>query len=246
MSKTLLELEDVSVRFRTGALGARGISMSVDAGSVIAIFGPNGAGKTTTVRAIGGFLRAEGARVSAGHVRFNGTDITNWEPQRVSRSGIAYVPERNKVFAQLTVNENLVAVGRLPRGAKRAEALERVFEMFPVLAERRHAVAGQLSGGQQQMLALGRAWLSNPELLIIDEMTLGLHHSLQPMLFDAVSAMSKAGTTVILVEESTGLALELADYCYLLYGGRLRDHGPVSKYYGNELLVAGYLGEGQE
>lgn len=244
MTEPILELDDVSVRFRSGALGAKGITMSIDRGSIVAIFGPNGAGKTTTVRAIGGFLRAEGAKVSSGRVRFKGRDITNWEPHRVSRAGIAYMPERNKIFPQLTVNENLLAIGGLPRGEKRAAAFDRVFEMFPVLAERRRSVSGQLSGGQQQMLALSRAWLSRPEVLIIDEMTLGLHHSLHPVLFDAVSVVSQAGTTVVLVEESTGLALELADYCYLLYGGKLKDHGPVARFYGNELLIAGYLGEG--
>jgi ABC-type branched-subunit amino acid transport system ATPase component len=241
--RVLLELDQISVRFRNGALGVKDLSMSIEKGSVVALFGPNGAGKTTTVRAVSGFLRSEGARVASGGVRFNGMDIANWEPHRVARTGIAYVAERNKVFKNLTVRENLIALGNLPAKAEREATTERVFEMFPVLAERRGTQAGRLSGGQQQMLALGRALLNSPQLLIVDEMTLGLHHSMQPVLFDAITRIVADGTTVILVEESTGLALELADYCYLLYGGSLRDEGPASKYRGNELLVAGYVGD---
>ncbi|NGP08675.1 ATP-binding cassette domain-containing protein [Rhodococcus sp. 14C212] len=238
----LLELDRAAVRFRNGALGIEDVSLRVDAGAIIALVGPNGAGKTTTVRAISGFMRAEGAKLVNGSVRFRDVDISNWEPDRVNRAGVFYVPERNKLFKNLSVEENLKAIGSMPRRADQAEAFDRVFELFPLLYERRTSIAGRLSGGQQQMLALGRAWIARPELLIIDEMTLGLHHSLQPVLFDAVRHIAEQGTAVILVEESTGLALELADYCYLLYGGHVKDEGPAERFRGNELLAAGYLG----
>jgi branched-chain amino acid transport system ATP-binding protein len=237
----LLEVDQLRVRYRNGAIGISDVSLRVDPGQVVAVFGPNGAGKTSTVRGISGFLKTEGARIVHGSVRFDGADVTNREPHRQAKRGVAFVPERDKVFPTLSVAENLAALGVFPAPGRQQELLTIVFDLFPVLADRRRELAGRLSGGQRQMLALARAILSDPRLLIIDEMTLGLHHSMQPVLYDAVRTIAATGTSLLLVDESTGFALEVADYCYLLTAGVVVDQGPAEKFRGNELLAAGYL-----
>lgn len=237
----ILSAERLRVRYRNGALGILDVSFRVAAGQVVGLFGSNGAGKTTTVRAVSGFLRTEGARVIGGQVRLGGIDVTNQEPHRQAALGVAFVPERNKVFPSLTVAENLAAVSGVPGGARRGELMDLVFGLFPVLAERRRQQAGGLSGGQRQMLALARAIIRDPRVLIVDEMTLGLHHSLQPPLFDAVRQVAKGGAAVVLVDESTGFALETADYCYVLSAGLVYDEGPSEKFRGSELIAAGYV-----
>jgi branched-chain amino acid transport system ATP-binding protein len=238
----ILSAKGLQVRYRNGALGITDVSIEVAEGQVVALFGPNGAGKTTSVRAVSGFLRTEGARVTKGQVQALGTDVTNAEPHQTARLGVALVPERRKVFPNLTVAENFAALGRLPSRAHRKQSLDRVLELFPALADRRKELAGRLSGGQQQMLAIGRALLCEPKLLILDEMTLGLHHSMQPPLFNAVRRVAAEGTAVLIVDESTGFALEVASYCYLLSQGRVQDQGPPERFKGNELLAAGYVG----
>ncbi len=237
----ILTAESLRVRYRNGALGILDVSFRVAPGQVVGLFGPNGAGKTTTVRAVSGFLRTEGARVIEGHVRLGGRDVTNHEPHRQAGLGVAFVPERDKVFPNLTAAENLAALSGLPRGARRTELMDLVFSLFPVLAERRRQLAGRLSGGQRQMLALARAIVRDPRVLIVDEMTLGLHHSLQPPLFGAVRQVANSGAAVVLVDESTGLALEAADYCYVLSAGLVQDEGPSEKFRGSELIAAGYV-----
>jgi branched-chain amino acid transport system ATP-binding protein len=237
----MLEVEGIRVRYRNGALGIRDVSLAAAPGQVVALFGPNGAGKTTSVRAVSGFLRTEGARVISGHVRLFGRDVTNFEPHRMAKLGVAFVPERNKVFSRLSVGENLTALGVRQGAKKRAELTDEVFALFPVLAERRGELAGRLSGGQQQMLALARGLLMDPQLLIVDELTLGLHHSLHKPLFDAVARIASSGTAVIVVDESTGFALSAAEHCYLLNGGEVRASGPSSDFRDMELVAAGYV-----
>ena len=237
----VLVADGLRVRYGNGGLGILDVSFRVRPGQIVGVFGPNGAGKTTSVRAVSGFLRTEGARVIKGRITLFGHDVTNAEPHRQARLGVAFVPERNKVFASLSVAENLAALGRLPRRTRRAELSDFVFTLFPVLANRRRELAGRLSGGQRQMLALGRAIISDPKLLIIDEMSLGLHHSVQPALFEAVRQVAAQGTAVLLVDESTGLALDAADYCYILAAGEVADEGTPAKFQGNELIAAGYV-----
>jgi branched-chain amino acid transport system ATP-binding protein len=236
-----LVLSNVRVRYHNGALGVVDVSLEVGPNQIVALFGPNGAGKTTTVRAISGFLRSEGARVIGGTVRVFGQDVTNREPHRVSRLGVAFVPERQKVFANLTVAENLVALGTRQSRAELHERQEYVFDLFPILRERLRMSAGRMSGGQQQMLAIARSLMTRPRFLVVDEMTLGLHHSLQAPLFEAVKRVSADGTAVLLVDESTGFGLEVADHCYLMRSGAVRSSGPADKYRGSELLAAGYV-----
>ena len=238
---SILTAENLRVRYRNGALGILDVSFKVAPGQVVGLFGPNGAGKTTSVRAVAGFLRSEGARVIQGRVTLEGVDVTNREPHRQAAMGLAFVPERNKVFPSLTVAENLAAISGLPRSSDRAELRDFVFSLFPVLAERRREYAGRLSGGQRQMLGLARAILRQPKLLIVDEMTLGLHHTVQPPLFEAVRRVAASGAAVVLVDESTGFALEASDYCYFLSAGRVHDEGPSEKFRGSELIAAGYV-----
>lgn len=237
----ILTAEQLRVRYRNGALGILDVSFQVAPSQVVGLFGPNGAGKTTTVRAVSGFLRTEGARIIQGRVKIDGKDVTNHEPHRLAAFGVSFVPERKKVFPSLTVAENLAAVSGVPHGARQAELSDLIFSLFPVLAERRRYLAGKLSGGQRQMLALARAMIRDPRILIVDEMTLGLHHSVQPPLFDAVRQVAKRGAAVVLVDESTGLALETADYCYILSGGVVQAEGPSERFRGSELIAAGYV-----
>jgi branched-chain amino acid transport system ATP-binding protein len=233
--------ETLKVRYRNGAIGVDSVSLEVRPGQVVAVFGPNGAGKTTTMRAISGFMRSEGARVIQGRVGLFGADVPQREPHRTTRRGVAFVPERRKVFASLTVNENLAASGKLPPRARRTEIYDRIYELFPVLKSRPRELAGRLSGGQQQMLAIGRSLLCEPRLLIVDELTLGLHRSLHLPLFKAMRTIALEGTAVIVVDESTSAALEVVDHCYLLNGGQVTMAGPASQFRGNELLAAGYV-----
>jgi branched-chain amino acid transport system ATP-binding protein len=237
----ILAAENLRLRYANGALGILDISFQVAAGQIVGLFGPNGAGKTSTVRAVAGFLRTEGARVTRGRVILAGEEVTNREPHRQARLGVSLVPERNKIFPSLSVADNLAALGRPPRGARRAALNDFVFSLFPVLVERRRELAGRLSGGQRQMLALGRAILSDPKVLLVDEMTLGLHHSIQPPLFDAIGQVAAAGTAVVIVDESAGLALGIADYCYILSAGKMHEHGPAQNFRGRELATAGYV-----
>ena len=237
----MLEVTNIKVRYRNGALGVVDVSLSVAAGKIAVIFGPNGAGKTTTVRAVTGFLRAEGAKVISGHIQIAGRDTTNLEPHRLAELGVAFVPERKKVFANLSVAENLAALGTRPPRSRRRDVYARIYDLFPILADRSRELAGRLSGGQQQMLAIARGLIREPRLLVVDELTLGLHHSVHGALYEVVRSIADAGTAVIVVDESAGYALDVADYCYLLNSGTVQTSGPPDRFVGSELLAAGYL-----
>jgi branched-chain amino acid transport system ATP-binding protein len=238
----ILTAETIAVRYRNGALGVSDVSLEADAGEIVVILGPNGAGKTTTVRAITGFSKAEGAKVVHGSVTLFGRDTTNTEPSTTTSLGVGFVPERRKIFPNMSVGENLAAVGRRPSRARRAAISERIDALFPMLAHRHREMAGRLSGGQQQMLAIARSLMAEARLLVIDEMTLGLHQSMQAPLFDVVKTIASEGTAVVIVDESTSQALHVADRCYLLNGGRVLASGPPETFIGSELLVAGYVG----
>jgi branched-chain amino acid transport system ATP-binding protein len=236
----ILSARNLKVRYRNGALGILDVSLELDRGEVIVLFGPNGAGKTTTVRAISGFMHSEGARIVSGTVELFGADTTNTDPRVSTKAGVSFTPERKKVFASMSIKDNLDAIGNRAPRARRGDLLDKVFTLFPVLAERQRSLAGYLSGGQQQMLAIARALMCEAKLIIIDEMTLGLHQSVYTPLFDIVKAIAADGTGVILVDESAH-ALDVADRCYVLNGGRVRMSGPSEKFLGSELLVAGYV-----
>lgn len=239
-SQALLEARNLEVRYRGGAVGIQDVSLEMHPGEVVTILGPNGAGKTTTVRAVSGFLRTEGARVTRGSIVCAGRKTTNLEPHQLAHLGVAFVPERRKVFSALSVLDNLMSIGSLPKQPRRSELLDRVFEMFPMLAGRRSEAAGRLSGGQQQMLAIGRSLMLEPRILIVDEITLGLHVSLHPPLFDAMRKIADTGAAIAIVDENAGQVLHIADRCMILRAGRVVAEGPASQFREADVVAASY------
>jgi branched-chain amino acid transport system ATP-binding protein len=233
MSDALLRLEGVEVVYHRVITAIQGVSMEVPRGGIVALLGTNGAGKTTTLRAISGFLGADNAQVVGGRVVFLGDSVTGRPPHEMARRGLVLVPERDKVFETLTVQENLKALVR-GRPAARDTArplvtLEQVFHYFPVLAERGRQLAGYLSGGERQMLALATALLCRPVVLLIDELSLGLAPSVVGQLLEIVRALRDQGTTIILVEQSVNLALTIAETAYFMEKGEIRFHGPTAE-----------------
>ncbi|MER3399167.1 MAG: ABC transporter ATP-binding protein [Chloroflexota bacterium] len=216
----------------------RGISLWVGAGEVVALVGSNGAGKTTTLRTISGLIRPV-----AGEVIFNGRRIDGLKPHEVVRLGVVQVPEGRKLFPTLTVLENLELGAYIPEAKRyRAQSLELVFEFFPVLAERRNQAAGTLSGGQQQMLAIARALMARPKLLMLDEPSLGLAPNVVTEIFRKVSQIREAGTTVLLVEQNVRRALKVADRGYVLENGRIVLEGSGAELLTNDHVRRAYLG----
>lgn len=221
-----------------GSLALFGLSLGVAPGQVVALVGANGAGKSTTLRVISGLLRPE-----AGEVWFEGRRIDGLRPHEIAALGIAHVPEGRRIFGRLSVLDNLYLGAYLRRdGAERRKNLERVFGLFPVLYERRHQLAGTLSGGEQQMLAIGRGLMLTPKLLMLDEPSLGLSPKLVDRIFDAIAEIKRQGTTVLLVEQNLAETLELADYAYVLQTGRVTLEGPGPKLLESELIRSAYLG----
>ncbi len=200
----------------------QGVTLAVRPGEVVSIIGPNGAGKSTTFKVIVGFLKPE-----RGEVVFDGGRITGLRPDEVLRRGLAYVPQGRIVFSQMTVLENLEMGAYIERDRGRiAAALERVFGLFPVLAERRRQKAGTLSGGEQQMLAIGRALMTQPRLLLLDEPSLGLSPKFLGIIFSKIAELKTAGMTMMIVEQNAVKALSVADRGYVLELGRNRFEGP--------------------
>ncbi len=222
----------------------RGVSIEVPAGSVVAVLGANGAGKTSLLKTIMGLLEDQPEK---GRVEFAGRDITRWDAERVVRLGMAYVPEGREVFPELTVWENLVMGGfsRRDRDGLRAD-VERVAGYFPVLVQRRRQLAGTLSGGEQQMLAIGRALMARPRLLLLDEPSLGLAPRLVHDIFAIIRRINQEGTTILLVEQNARMALGIARYGYVLETGRIVFSGPVDELLANENVREFYLGVSSE
>ena len=216
MSQPLLKVDEIEAYYgRECAL--RSISLEVAEGSVVALLGSNGAGKTTTLRVISGLLRP-----TRGSVEFDGKRIGRSRADQLVRAGIAHVPEGRQIFPELTVRENLRLGAYTRRDAKSvAQDMQRVFDYFPRLRERLEQQAGTLSGGEQQMLAIGRGLMSKPRLLLLDEPSLGLAPLLVKEIFRIISEIRAAGTTVVLVEQNVHMALNVADYAYLLEAGRV-------------------------
>jgi branched-chain amino acid transport system ATP-binding protein len=232
----LLAVENLDVAYGE-AQALFGVSLEVPAGGAVAVLGPNGAGKSSLAAAVGGRVRPAGGRVV-----FDGRDITGWAAHRRARHGLAYVPEGRAIFPHLSVLENLRVRLRyaLPPRA-RVAGLERAFEAFPVLAERRRQQAGTLSGGEQQMLSLARVLAAPPRLLIADEMSLGLAPLVLELVFDALTRARQEGVAVLLIEQYVERALEFAESAVILRRGRVAWSGPAGDA-GRE-LVAGYLGD---
>lgn len=217
----------------------KGISFQVEKGEIIALIGANGAGKTTTLHTISGLVPA-----SSGKIEFEGKDITKMPIHKIVTLGMAHVPEGRRVFSELTVLENL-KMGAYARKDKDgiAKTLEQVYARFPRLEERKTQVAGTLSGGEQQMLAMGRALMSKPEIIIMDEPSMGLSPILVNEIFDIIREINKGGTTVLLVEQNAKKALEIANRAYVLETGNITLQGKASDLLNNDSVKKAYLGE---
>ena len=237
----MLEVRGLSARY--GAVAAlRDVSLDVRAGELVALIGANGAGKSTLLRTIAGLMAP-----TAGRVALEGRDVTGQPPEAILRAGIALVPERRRVFADLTVLDNLELGGyALPRGGdfrRRLDAgVDEAYRLFPVLHRRREQLAGTLSGGEQQMLAIGRALMSRPRLLLCDEPSLGLAPLIVQEIMRLLAALREAGTTILLVEQNARMALRAADRAYVLEVGRVALSGASADLLANDQLKAAYLG----
>jgi branched-chain amino acid transport system ATP-binding protein len=234
----VIEIEDVHVYY--GAIHAlKGISLTVRAGEIVTLIGANGAGKSTTLRAINGINRPR-----QGTIRFQGDDITGVPPHTIVKRGISQSPEGRRLFPRMSVNENL-EMGAFQRTDKQnfAEDMERVFTLFPRLKERRTQKAGTMSGGEQQMCAIGRALMARPKLLLLDEPSMGLAPIFVERIFETIVEVNKQGTPVLLVEQNALMALDVAHRGYVMETGRIPLEGPASELKTNEQVRKTYLGE---
>jgi branched-chain amino acid transport system ATP-binding protein len=235
---SLLSLEKLEVSYG-GIRAVKGIDIAVNTGELVCLIGANGAGKTTTLRAITGLVRRSGGRVL-----YDGAEISTLRVHEIARRGLALVPEGRGVFAQLTVDENLAmgAYARRDRGGVSAD-IERAFTHFPRLKERRSQVAGTLSGGEQQMLAIARAMMSRPRLLLLDEPSMGLAPLMVERIFEVIRTIAGEGVTLLLVEQNARLALEASHRGYVLEGGLVAFEGEARSLLGDPRIREAYLGE---
>jgi branched-chain amino acid transport system ATP-binding protein len=233
----MLTLDGVSAAY--GSVPAvDGVTIAVGEGEAVGLLGANGAGKSTTLRAISRLIR-----LTAGKIAFDGADIAPLPPYRVAELGIAHVPEGRQVFPDLTVQENLEIGAYVPRAkADRSRTLETVYSIFPVLAERRRQRAGTMSGGEQQMLAVGRGLMLKPRLLMLDEPSLGLAPVMTDVTFEKIAEIHRMGTAVLLVEQNVSRALSLVQRAYVLETGKVIMHGTSAELAGNKQVQAAYLG----
>ncbi|MGI6279528.1 MAG: ABC transporter ATP-binding protein [Acutalibacteraceae bacterium] len=234
----MLSINDLSVYY--GVIQAiKGISFEVNEGEVIALIGANGAGKTTILHTITGLVPAK-----SGSIKFQDQELTKTPAHKIVEMGIAHVPEGRRIFSQLTVYENL-KLGAFTRKDKDEieDSLKTVYQRFPRLKERKHQVAGTLSGGEQQMLAMGRALMSHPKIILMDEPSMGLSPILVSEIFDIIKSISESGTTVLLVEQNAKKALSIANRAYVLETGKIVLSGDAADLINNESVKKAYLGE---
>jgi branched-chain amino acid transport system ATP-binding protein len=235
-----LEVNDIHVVYNRILTAVEGVTLTVAPGQLVALLGPNGAGKTTTLRAISGFLSSDRAHVSKGAISLGGENITSLTPSSVARRGIALVPESYKVFLTLTVEDNLRVVAE-----PGSETEKLVYDLFPVLKKRKAQLAGYLSGGERQMLAIARALLLRPSIMLIDEMSFGLAPALaQRLLADVARIAREQQVGVLVVEQNATAALAIADYAYIMERGRIVLGGPCAELDAHSAVRAFYLGLG--
>jgi branched-chain amino acid transport system ATP-binding protein len=231
-----LELSDVVVRY--GAVAAlKGVDLEVDEGEIVTLLGANGAGKTTTLRAISGLTPT-----AKGSITFDGHELSILAPHQIVALGVSHVPEGRRIFPQMSVTENL-EMGAYRERAGREASFEQVYGLFPVLAERRKQMGGTLSGGEQQMLAIGRALMSRPRILLLDEPSMGLAPMFVQRIFDIIASIREQGITVLVVEQNAVQALTLADRGYVLETGSIATAGPADQLANDDQIRAAYLGE---
>ena len=243
---TILRVTGIEVVYADVVLVLRGVSLEVPTGSVVALLGANGAGKTTVLRAISGLLPLHRGKLTKGTVEVDGRNVAGRDPAAIVRTGVSQVMEGRRVFAELTVDENLRAGGFVRRDrAELRSSYERVMGLFPVLADRRRVTAGYLSGGEQQMLAIGRALMQSPRLLLLDEPSLGLAPLIVQQMRQIILDINTQGTSVLLVEQNATMALSIADYGYVMEQGRIVKDGPGSELLADKDVQEFYLGVGE-
>lgn len=233
---SLLEIDNIHVYY--GAIHAiKGVSFKVEEHEIVTLIGANGAGKSTTLNTISGLLKPRG-----GHITFNGADLSGIPASRIVSRGMALCPEGRRIFQQMTVRENLEMGGYTRPRREIPASMDEMFQRFPRLKERERQVAGTLSGGEQQMLAMARALMSRPKLLMLDEPSMGLAPILVEQIFDIIKELHTTGTTILLVEQNAQMALSVADRAYVLETGRISMEGPADELLHNDAVRQAYLG----
>ena len=239
----LLEVNNIEVIYHNVILVLKGMSLKVEEGRVVAILGNNGAGKTTTLKAISGLLKSENGEVTDGHIRFMGKRIDKLYPEELVRMGIFQVMEGRRVFEDLSVEENLIAGGHTVKNkARLKQDLQMVYEYFPRLHQRRKVLAGYISGGEQQMLVIGRGLMASPKLMLMDEPSMGLSPMLVAEIFQIIKRINQEGVTVLVTEQNTKQTLEISDRGYVLENGRVVLSGTGQELLDNEHVKEAYLG----
>ena len=236
MEKVMLSFDKVSAHY--GKIQAlHEVSLHINQGEIVTLIGANGAGKTTLLGTLCGDPRA-----TSGRIVFDDKDITDWQTAKIMREAVAIVPEGRRVFSRMTVEENLAMGGFFAERDQFQERIKWVYELFPRLHERRVQRAGTMSGGEQQMLAIGRAMMARPEMLLLDEPSMGLAPLFIQEIFDVIEEINKAGTTVFLVEQNARKALRIADYAYVMETGKIVMQGPAAEIASDPNVMAAYLG----
>jgi len=237
MSETLLQIENLSVNYGhvTALIDA---SLEAKKGQIVSIIGSNGAGKTTLLRTISGLVKPKN-----GSIKLFGEEIIGLRPNKIVQRGIVHVPEGRKVFSALTVRDNLLVGGYLFSGSRLQKTLEEIYELFPILKEREKQYAGTLSGGEQQMLAIGRGMMSHPKIMLLDEPSLGLAPIIIANVFKYIQQIRDSGVTILLVEQNAKRALEICDIAYVLENGRITLSGTGQELLNSPKVISAYLGE---
>ncbi|MBK9180152.1 MAG: ABC transporter ATP-binding protein [Acidimicrobiales bacterium] len=245
-STPLLAVSNLEVVYSDVILVLRGVSLQVPAGRIVAVLGANGAGKTTLLRSITGLLNVHRGRITKGSVELAGKAVNGNDPASIVRRGLAQVMEGRRIFAELTVDENL-RTGAYTQTNKAAvrESYERVMTLFPILADRRRSTAGYLSGGEQQMLAMGRALMASPKVMLLDEPSLGLAPMIVTQIRDIIAGINEQGTAVLLVEQNATMALSIAHHGYVMENGRVVKDGPGQDLLADKDIQEFYLGMGE-
>lgn len=241
----ILSLSNIQVFYDRAIEAVRDISIEVTEGSIVALLGSNGAGKSTVLKAISGVLEREDGEIRSGTIKLGGGDIHDWSPEHIVASGLVQVPEGRALFATLTVEENLLMGGYTRDRTEVRDGLAMVYDIFPRIKDRRHQISGYLSGGEQQMVAIGRALMARPRILMLDEPSLGLAPQIVESIFNTITRLNaEQNLTVLLVEQNAQLALSVASYGYIMENGRIVLDGPSARLQANPDVQEFYLGFG--